>query len=75
MRDVDLDNGNDDWKNYTIPTFNSVGGCLDWVPTRNGISGFVYVSGVGKCFVKTGDVKIKPVPLGVKSYGGVLPCP
>ena len=75
MSNVDLDNGNDDWKAFKIPKFNSIGGCFDWVQTQSGISGFVYDRVNGPCFVKTGDVKIKPALPGVKTFGGVLPCP
>ena len=75
MRDVDLDNGNDDWKAFDLPNFDSFGDCFAWLQTQPGISGFVYVIDTGDCFVKTGDVKMKTMPPGIKSWGGVLPCP
>ena len=75
MENVDFDVGNDDWKALDIPKFETGDECRDWCDTQPGANAFVWVEDNNLCFAKTGDVKIKPVPGGLTTLGGKLPCP
>ena len=75
MENVDFDVGNDDWKALDIPKFETGDECRDWCDTQPGANAFVWVEDNKLCFAKTGDVKIKPVPGGLTTLGGKLPCP
>ena len=74
MKNIDLVNGNDDWKALDIPKFSTTKECREWCATQPGANGYIYVTTNKKCFPKTGDVKMH-VFSPSNTYGGVLPCP
>ena len=74
MKNIDLLNGNDDWKALDIPKFSTPKECREWCATQPGVNGYIYVTTNKKCFPKTGDLKIMKEDW-TTIYGGVLPCP